>query len=192
MYSRKGISLHVTAIGRVEISFADVSSELVSNVPQGPIAGDNEGAIHTKFGSHCLTNTQFARCIPHKLRKMAGFVLVCLVKKVVAANFIIPATTLMDLNFNFECSIKRTKVFVVKTWLVKKLWMFFNCNTMASLTTMLSCCQATRQKPFWREANSFSISQSALIANGTLSKMFERISWTSERSLKSNLTALSD
>ena len=98
MYSRKGISLHMTAIGRVEISFADVSSELVSNVPQGPIAGDNEGAIHTKFGSHCLTNTQFARCIPHKLRKMAGFVLVCLVKKVVAANFIIPATTFNGLE----------------------------------------------------------------------------------------------
>ena len=88
--SRQCITLYMTAVRRVKFPFADVGRELGSDVSQRSIAGNNKGAIHAKFGTQGLTDTQLTCCIPHQLGEVPRLVLIGLIEEIVATYLIIP------------------------------------------------------------------------------------------------------
>lgn len=87
---RQNITLHITAIRRVEVSFGYVVSELGPNVTKRSVASHYKSTIHAKFGPRGFADAQFSGSIPHQLREMTRLVLIGLIIEIVTAHLIVP------------------------------------------------------------------------------------------------------
>lgn len=87
---RQHVALHITAVGRVEVSFAYVVRELGPNVTQRSVASNYKGTIHAKFSANGFADAQFSSGIPHQLREMPRLVLIGLIVEIVTTYLVIP------------------------------------------------------------------------------------------------------
>ena len=62
---RQHVSLYITAVGRVKVSFGNVVGELGSNITQGSVASYYKSTIHAKFCPHGFADAKFSGSVPH-------------------------------------------------------------------------------------------------------------------------------